>query len=39
MPTRSVILTERRTQILENPVQSGQYKDTSEVIRDTLCLR
>ena len=38
MPTRNVVLTERQADLIETLVESGRYKNASEVLRDGLRL-
>ncbi len=38
MPTRNVVLTDRQAQLIERLVESGQYQNASEVLREGLRL-
>ena len=38
MPTRNVVLTARQEELIETLVESGQYQNASEVLRDGLRL-
>lgn len=38
MPTRNVVITDRRQQLVEPLVASGRYQNASEVLRDGLRL-
>jgi antitoxin ParD1/3/4 len=38
MPTRNVVLTDRQAALVDRLMQSGQYQNASEVLRDGLRL-
>ena len=38
MPTRNVVLTDTQARLIQNLVDSGQYQNASEVIREGLRL-
>ena len=38
MPTRNIVLTKHQAELIDRLVDSGQYEDASEVLRDGLRL-